>query len=70
MLFIFFTGGGGGGGLGEMNLLFSLFLDTLSRDSVTSHSYMGELRVACATSDVTRDDSHRRFLAQQSAAML
>ena len=53
-----------------MNLLFSLFLDTLSRDSVTSHSYMGELRVACATSDVTRDDSHRRFLAQQSAAML
>ena len=37
--------------------------------SVSSHSYMGELRVARAKGDVTRDDSHRRFLVQHSAAM-
>ena len=60
-----------GGGVGEMNLLFSNYVSWHpGRDmSVSSHSYMGELRVARAKGDVTPDDSHRRFLVQCNTAL-
>ena len=61
-----------GGGVGEGYLLFSNYVSwKTGRDSVSSHSYMGELRAARAKGDVTPDDSYRRFLGavQHSAAM-
>ena len=59
-----------GGGVGEGYLLFSNYVSwKTGRDSVSSQSYMGELRAARAKGDVTPDDSHRRFLVQHSAAM-
>ena len=59
-----------GGGVGEVNLLFSNYVSwQTGRDSVSSQSYMGGLRVARAKGDVTGDDSHGRFLVQHSAAM-